>query len=503
MKEERENMGVKEGVKIEAIEVKDSKAIIKFCNGEVKIEITHEGGKWVTRLYHKGKMVGAPIGSSTPPWIYGSPRRDSELIGLIGKILNCKHDEAKQICKKIIASLDQVKEKLSADESTATESPEALRRQYFYTIRPYLREGLDVLKRGKPLEYFVKAMSIFHRGDDTIKIVLVLSAFTPYTQPPNEKIHVTITGSSGKGKSELATIALLCFPEYVVESWIGCSPMYPYYRCKDNPGALADKILYIDDSSLIDISFLRSIKTPDLNGRAHYGTVVEQSPFDIILEGTPVVWQSMVNPPENVEDRSRSIIVKIDESKEQDEMVMKFILEKECKGETKSEEIPKEFMVCRAIYWILSYQRRRVVIPEEIKNSIPKTRDRRRLKRFIGFIRASAFINQFQRKRDNNTIYANKEDLEIALKIYAHTFLFDAYGLDADSLKILNSLLDEPTLEIGYDEIAKWIKKSRVTAYNKVQGLCEKGLVYIERINGKDCPYLSEEGKKIVKMLRK
>lgn len=366
-------------------------------------------------------------------------------------------------------------------------------------LKEYSPIAKEILEKN-PINFFVETMSKIHLGDDWIKILMLLASFSPYVLKADEYIHVTVIGSSGTGKSDLVQAFLACLPPELYKYWAGCSEMYPFYHCLDNPKALDKKILYVDDDVLIEASFVRSIKTPSRNGIVCYGTVINQKPMDLEIVGTPVVFESKVRTHVDLQDRSRSIVVEVDDNEEHQKLVRQFIIKNEC-TDKKITDFSRFLKTAQTIYMILIKEGwKDVIISEELGNKIPDFIDARKLKRFIGLIKCSAFVNQFRREHKGNSLIATEEDLNVALNVYSSFLGSEIFGVDSIDVEILKIL--QMDNDVDYDKIALLIKKSRVTAYNRVQRLAENGLVTTINRDKKDFVYLTPSGADVLQNLK-
>jgi len=357
----------------------------------------------------------------------------------------------------------------------------------------------EEILRKNPIDYIVKTMSKMHLGDDSIKTLLLLASFSPYVLRSNEYIHVTVIGPSGMGKSNAVQAFLACLPPNFYEYWSGCSEKYPFYHCMNNPKILDKKILYVDDDVLIDASFVRSIKTPSRNGIVNYGTVMDQKPIELRIIGTPVVFESKVRTHIDSQDRTRSLLVEVDNSEDHQKLVRRFIIENECMDK-KSEDVSGCFIIAQTIYLMLIRSGwKDVIISEELGNKIPEFIDARKLKRFIGLIKCSAFVNQFRREHRGNSLIATEEDLNVALSIYSSFLSSEIFGVDSIDIEILKIL--QISKDVDYDKIALLIKKSYGTAYNRVQRLAENGLVTTFNEDRKDFVLLTDSGSSVLQLL--
>jgi len=359
----------------------------------------------------------------------------------------------------------------------------------------------NILKHGNPVDFFVKTISTMHLGDDWIKKALLLAAFSHYVQRPNNLIHILVSGKSERGKSSVVQSLLECLPCDVYEVWSGFSEKYLFYACGDNEKILSNKILYVDDDVFVDSAFVRNIKTPDEAGVVQYGTVKDQKPLDLVIDGTPVVFESKVNSHIDTQDKTRSLVVIIDESEEHRRKVRDFIIDKECSNGKKVDN-KQDIIICRGICKDLTrLGKKKVIIPSYLKEKIPDGVYGRSLKRFIGFIRCSCFINQFQRETKDGGIVANEKDLEVPLEIYANSLGSEILGLDNLDVKILEGI--QGLKSADYDKIAVIIKRCRGTAWSRSKNLAEKGLVYITEENRKDFVNVNEKGREALKLLNK
>lgn len=354
----------------------------------------------------------------------------------------------------------------------------------------------DILLNKNVIEFFINILSKIHLGDDWVKILLLLASFSPFVLDKDEYIHVTIQGNTGRGKSSVVQAFLACLPGGAYLYWSGCSEKYVLYFCKDNPKALENKILYVDDDVLIQSYFIRSIKTPNKQGLVHYGTVIDKEAIQLVIEGCPVVFESRVHSHHDPQDRSRSLVATVDESEEHQKKVRDFIIDKEC-GDGKLQNGSVEFNICqKVIQQLRNIGWKQVEIPKRLSEKTPKDVDTRQLKRFFGLIKCSCFINQFKREHRGNVIIANEEDVDIAISIYSHFLKSEIYGLSTTDEDIIKYFSSQDKGD--YDDIAKSVEKSRETVFNHVRELAERGYISTRRDDRKDIVSLTEKGQNIL-----
>lgn len=366
-------------------------------------------------------------------------------------------------------------------------------------LKAYGPEAIKILRDSNPIDFFVEAMSQKHLGDNWIKKLLFLATFSPYVQKPDEYIHAQLNGSAGRGKSSIVKTFLSLLPDEIVIYLSGFSPKYLLYLAKNNPKALNKKIVYVDDDILMETEFIRSIKTPNSDGKITYGTVIDQNATPLILDGAPVVFESKVVAPLDDQERSRSIIAVVDESEEHKKMVRDFIIKNRCNPGSikKIESLDQQ---CKTIYRILIKQGVvDVIVPDDISSRIPEYLDPRQIVRFIGLIKCSAFANQFRRERKATMLVAVEEDFQTAMEIFTNSLGSDVLGLDTVDANILVALYKCGNMD--YVSLGYTIAKTSVTANSHCKRLMKFGFIHIIHDGRKDIVQLSLKGNNALKIL--
>ena len=115
------------------------------------------------------------------------------------------------------------------------------------------QEAMKILNDGLLFEEIQNSVSLTHQGDYTSRDALILmeaSLFVDGKGNTLNSVHGLIGGDSGGGKSDLAIVVGLNFPQKYVKNLRNSSPKYPYY---DNENFNEDyNIIVFDDPRLTE-----------------------------------------------------------------------------------------------------------------------------------------------------------------------------------------------------------------------------------------------------------
>jgi len=402
------------GTKLNLTLVKDGFSV-EIYGSDIKVTISNEGKKWVTRIYKGENILDVPIPSDSNPWISNDHRDKKIVAALIAS--GFSKGEAEQLLKKIIIKVDENKDRWLL-KSCSEDLEEGLKIQKeLEEIKPYREKALDILKTRNPLEYVISAISMCHIGDDPLIAALELSFPALLARGHGNRY---IKGPSEKGKSDACDEVGKILPRRIYEPLIGSSAKSKIYAVRAYPKALQNKIFYYDDTRNDDPEFrrlIRVIKDLDPGEEKNYETVIDGKYLKIKITGNCVVWESSVELPEDKQDYSRALICKIDESEEHIKEIDSKCRERE--GKDTHDSTPEEYLVCKAIHYILLEQNVPGVIVSYWERISGVTGGRAN-KNFMGLIEGHALLNGFQREKDKNgKVIATELDFEIAKWIFS------------------------------------------------------------------------------------
>jgi len=283
-----------------------------------------------------------------------------------------------------------------------------------------LQEAWEILKTGDPLAYSLETFARDHEGDQIVAECLALSLASRSIKNPKSKgLHVSVTGVSGKGKSDAFDVMLLQVPN---SSRLGqrLSDKALFYAENLRPGM----VITLDDTGLSDQmqEILKGV-TSSFQKPFQYLTVnTDRKAKTCTIPERCLWWIAKVEGTGDDQVLNRMLTTWIDDSAEQDKKVLHRTLDAATALPGTETILRTELKVCQAM-WDIIFSPVWVVIPyaQQIKfNSIS---NRRNPDMLIDLIRAHAIMNQYQRKREEINkiicITATMEDFVRASALYS------------------------------------------------------------------------------------
>jgi len=280
----------------------------------------------------------------------------------------------------------------------------------------HAREALEVLKTGDPVEYILNSFKVDHEGDEIVARCLIMS-FASRTVINSNGLHVLVTGESGKGKSHAFDTMLNHIP--------------PDFRLG---GRLSDKALFyaedmragsaicLDDVGLSD-QMQETLKgvTTSFRKPFIYRTVnKDRKGQTCIIPERCVWWVAKVEGSGDDQVWNRMLTCWIDDSQEQDELVLARELEAAEALPADEDDIRPETLVCHHIWNQLTPVY--VVIPFAKRIRFSSSANRRNPGMLLDLIKSVATLHQHQRERSRvrgrDVIYATVDDFRKACQIY-------------------------------------------------------------------------------------
>jgi len=280
----------------------------------------------------------------------------------------------------------------------------------------HAREALRVLKEGDPVEYILDSFKTDHEGDETVARCLIMS-FASRTVINSNGLHVLVTGESGKGKSHTFDTMLQHIP--------------PEFRLG---GRLSDKALFyaedmragsaicLDDVGLSD-QMQETLKgvTTSFKKPFIYRTVnKDRKGQTCIIPERCVWWVAKVEGSGDDQVWNRMLTCWIDDSQEQDELVLARELEAAATIPVDEDDLRFETVVCHHIWNLLTPVH--VVIPFAKRIRFSSSANRRNPGMLLDLIKSVATLHQHQRERirtrGRDVIYATVDDFRKACRIY-------------------------------------------------------------------------------------
>jgi hypothetical protein len=278
----------------------------------------------------------------------------------------------------------------------------------------YREKALDILTRGDPLAFLLDTFNREHVGDRTVAECLALSLASQSVENTNG-LHVSVSGTSGKGKSHACTTMLEQVPEgYRLAGTVSNKALY--YNDDLQPGT----VFLFDDVTLSeDLQEVLKAATANFRERIEHQTVTADRKLQVCrIPERCVWWLAKVEDSGDDQVMNRMLTVWIDDSIEQDERVLQHMKEKEAREDGGDDEDPA-LPVCRAIWDVLKEERLHVSIPYAETVHFSATTNRRNPGMLFDLIKCHALLFRFQRETYDGGIRADRSDFAAAARIYA------------------------------------------------------------------------------------
>ncbi len=292
-------------------------------------------------------------------------------------------------------------------------------------------------------------------GEEKTRLLLFIVASSYQMR---HTLHALIQGSSGSGKTRLLQVIRSLLPEEVVKSYTRVTDGSFY-----NQGEyyFVHKLVCLEDidglkeEALLAVRELQSneILRTSSSGKNEQGKV---EGIELVVRG-PIASMSCTTRAEVYEDNiSRCFVVAVDESREQDERIIKYQNRKAAglldasKGELFANTIQNAMRLLQPL---------EVLNPYAHKIELPKSAHKiRRLNElYQSFVRQLTLLHQYQRQRDEvGRVITEKIDLELACEI-----LFESIVLKVDEL--------DGSLRQFYESLKRYVIKQCECSTNRNQ----------------------------------
>lgn len=335
--------------------------------------------------------------------------------------------ENKESRKKGFQNLDR------AVESKAKDKAERAAREEIE------QEADRILREGDPINYVKEQFSKIHIGDDTIFAGLAASIGSQLCCN-TEGIQPGLTGESGKGKTDACRAFFHLLPEKYKLSG-SFSDMSLFYHLKQ-PGT----VLFFDDAANLREKIQDIIKqsTSAFQEKYIHRTIDKSgNARELPLPPRLVYWITSVGGNYEMQFLNRQMNLSVDDTTNQDELVIKSTLERYKEGNFRFTE-SKEVLICRAIIENLKdHPPVNVKIPFADRIEYQDKRNRRNHPMLLDTICAFAAIRQYQRDRDQDgAILATPDDFDITKKLWNGIGKEQIGKLSKDDLRTLTCIIE-------------------------------------------------------------
>lgn len=274
-------------------------------------------------------------------------------------------------------------------------------------------KAIDVLKNGKPVEFFLDAYNKIHVGDRDLGQILVYCTGSQLNKTSNG-LHPKLSGESGMGKSD------------AVETFLHCLPKCAYIKT-----SLSSKSIFYHDIKPGTLIFLDDYKPNDdldaiikqTSSRFHepyeHRTIDKDREAQVMTAPAEIVWAiTSVDTSQDIQVLNRQVGLDVDSTEDTTKAVIAHLLEQ---AETGQERFPlnEEVLICRAMVLELKRHAFKVAIPFAKRIKWQDLSSRRNPSIFLDLVRSNAVWHFMQREStEEDFIAASEDDFVAAKRLY-------------------------------------------------------------------------------------
>jgi len=274
-------------------------------------------------------------------------------------------------------------------------------------------KAIEVLKNGKPVEFFLNTYNKIHIGDKDLGQILIYCTGSQLNKTSNG-LHPKLSGESGMGKSD------------AVETFLHCLPKCAYIKT-----SLSSKAIFYHDIKPGTIIFLDDYKQNDdmdaiikqTSSRFHepyeHRTIDKDREAQIMVAPPEIVWAiTSVDTSQDIQVLNRQVGLDVDASEDITRKVIDHLLDQAVAGEERF-PVTEEVLICRAMVLELKKHNFKVSIPFAKRIKWNDLSSRRNPSIFLDLVRSSAVWHFMQRNMpDEDFIEASEQDFEDAKTLY-------------------------------------------------------------------------------------
>jgi energy-coupling factor transporter ATP-binding protein EcfA2 len=277
-------------------------------------------------------------------------------------------------------------------------------------------------------------------GEETNKLIAYVASVSRKLDDP---LSVLVVSRSGAGKSTLAEAAGLLAPPEDVLRLTRLTPQTLYYQKRD---ALANKLILIEEAEGIEdaayaLRVLQSARHLSLASAAGQGEARTRE-----VRGPVSLFLTTTRTDLDEETAGRFLSLTADESPEQTRRILESQRAAEAGRPADREKVIRLHQNAQRILRPLA-----VVNPFAPQLAFPHDRlsARRDHKKYLGLIRAVAFLRQYQRKIDNDAVVVELHDIETANRLADAALGQSLYDLTAPSRRLLIEIREWLSERVG------------------------------------------------------
>ena len=260
---------------------------------------------------------------------------------------------------------------------------------------PQYDEAMSVLQHGDPLKAMLATFALDHVGDEVPAECLIVSLASRYVDN-NNGLHVSVSGESGKGKSDTFNKILLQVPErFRLEGAMSNKALFYMDDLKPGTAIVFDDKLLSEDMQEILKGATSSFKKP-----INYRTVSQERKSMVCsIPERCIWWIAKVEGSGDDQVFNRMLTCWIDDSPEQDAAVLVEMAKREGEVPENLNLTRPEVLTCRAMWEIIGRERLHVVIPYSTRVEFQSKANRRNPEMFYSLIKAHALLFFMQREQ--------------------------------------------------------------------------------------------------------
>ena len=301
-----------------------------------------------------------------------------------------------------------------------------------------------LLNHPKLMNILLEDMDRIIAGEPHNKLLLFLIYCSAYMK---DKIHPRMTGGSSGGKSYLLFNVANYVPEedILIKATRMTGKALEYHIQGKN---LNGKIMIMSEfegaqDAIVSLRPMMSGEAGGLNlmtvQKDAIGNIVSK---ELKCEGIPVFCTASTAMQLDFEFENRTWKMEIDESIDQTDEVLEFLVNKELYEKKHISKLQEDVKNMIRYLKTNGIQDVKIIFAKKVKDMMPKNnlRVRRDFSKILSFIKVSAWIHQLQRPiayiEDKPCILATLEDFDIATTLYSPSAEVTMYGRSKRALKV-------------------------------------------------------------------
>ena len=358
---------------------------------------------------------------------------------------------------------------------------------------PHYDEAMTVLQHGDPLKAMLSTFALDHIGDEVPAECLIVSLASRSVE--NTKgLHVSVSGESGKGKSDTFDTILLQVPErFKLEG--AMSNKFLFYMDDMQPGTA---IVFDDKNLSEEMQEILKGATSSFKKPIKYRTVSKDRKAQVCsIPERCIWWVAKVEGSGDDQVFNRMLTCWIDDSAAQDEAVLVDMEKRAAKVPEAMKFTRPEVLTCQAMWEIIGRERIHVVIPYATRVEFQTKTNRRNPEIFLSLVKAHAVLFFMQRERfpmedGGSYILATLDDFYAAARLFS---LLNGTGggqetkLTRRESELLTAVNQYEDVEFTIQQMQERTTLSYNAIYQVLHGYKSRGLTYSGLLD--KCPAIS------------